>query len=103
MGCDMKLPSLTPLQEIILGIIGGSTEVPGKAIRSDLLGFNIKLSKPSFYQAMARLELAGFVKGSYFQQIVDKQIIRERVYTATREGTAALMETMRYYRERCGC
>jgi len=51
--------------------------------------FGVRKSGPAFYQLMSRLEDAGLVTGSYHQEIIDGQIIRERHYRITAEGTRA--------------
>ena len=46
---------------------------------------------------MARLEDAGWVEGSYTQQIVDGQIIKERGYRITATGQKAWTATRDFY------
>ncbi len=68
---------------------GRSRDLPGREIRSHLSEFGVRKSGPAFYQLMSRLEDAGLVTGSYHQEIIDGQIIRERHYRITAEGTRA--------------
>lgn len=49
----------------------------GRKIRAGLKPYRVRQSGPAFYQMMARLE-KGLVGGSYTQEVVDGQIIKER-------------------------
>ena len=100
-GCNvalhhMPLPSLTSLQAAILDSVG-SRETAGHQIRDYLKNQGIRISGPAFYQAMARLEEAGFVKGRYENEVIEGQVIKRRVYRLTGHGEAALHETVRFY------
>ncbi len=84
----MSLPRLSNLQILVLGALLHG-ELRGQNLRTRLKEFGVKKSGPSFYQLMARLEDAAFVSGRYVQEIVDGQIIRERVYRMEGEGRKA--------------
>ncbi len=87
----MALPRLSHLQFLVLGILT-SGEQGGRDLRSRLEEFDVRRSGPSFYQLMARLEDAGFVRGWYEQEIIEGQIIRERCYKITAAGISAWKE-----------
>jgi DNA-binding PadR family transcriptional regulator len=90
------LPQLSHLQFAVLEVLG--TEVgSGKDLRKRLSERGIKKSGPSFYQMMARLEEAKFVEGSYKQEIIEGQIIKERQYRILADGIRALQRTKQYY------
>ena len=93
-----RLPALTHLQFIILGALRGG-EQPGKSLRRELARHGVRRSAPAFYQMMARVEDAGWVDGSYTQQIVDGQIIKERQYRLTAAGARAWTATRDFYAE----
>ena len=95
----MNFPELTPMQELILGIIG-TTESKGRFLREELAKQNVNKSGPAFYQMMSRLEESGFVEGWYEQKIIEGQIIKERTYKMTGKGHHALAATLEYYRHR---
>ena len=82
------VPRLSHLQFLVVGTLRGSA-MPGRRVREQLKAFGVRKSGPSFYQLMARLEDTGLVEGSYHQEIVDSQIIRERHYKLTAEGSRA--------------
>ncbi len=92
----MPLPSLTSLQAAILDSVGGR-ETPGHEIRDYLKIQGIRISGPAFYQAMARLEDAEFVKGRYESEVVEGQVIKRRVYRLTGLGESALLNTIDFY------
>ena len=79
------IPKLSHLQFLVTGLLRGR-KLPGREVRERLADFGVKKSGPAFYQLMARLEEAGLVEGSYHQEIVQSQIIRERHYTLTASG-----------------
>ena len=93
----MKLPSLTHLQFAIVDALG-AREKSGRELREILKTRGIRKSGPAFYQLMARLEDAGFVKGWYDQKIVDAQIIKERRYKLLGAGAKAFDRTLDFYR-----
>ena len=87
----MGLPRLSHLQFLVLGVLM-SGEQRGRDLRSRLEEFGVRRSGPSFYQLMARLEDAAFVRGRYEQEIVEGQIIRERCYKIRAPGISAWKE-----------
>jgi DNA-binding PadR family transcriptional regulator len=93
----MPLPTLTALQAAILDS-AGSRETAGQEIREYLKkNHGFRISGPAFYQAMARLEEAGFVQGQYKSEVIEGQIIKRRVYRLTGQGECALDETIGFY------
>ena len=90
------VPRLSHLQFLVIGVLGRGT-VPGRRVREELAGFDVRKSGPAFYQLMARLEDSGLVDGTYHQDIVDGQIIRERHYTLTAEGAGAWRASRDFY------
>jgi DNA-binding PadR family transcriptional regulator len=91
-----QLPALTHLQFLVLGgLLAG--ERPGKDLRRDLTRYGVRRTAAAFYQMMARLEDASWVTGSYTQQIVDGQIIKERCYRITATGERAWKRTRDFY------
>ncbi len=91
------LPLLTPLQFAVLTELGTS-EISGRELRARLKANGIKKSGPAFYQLMARLEEARFVDGRYIQQIIDGQIIKQRLYTRLESGARACHEVLKFYK-----
>ena len=91
-----NLPELTHLQFAVLNIVE-ATEISGRELRNQLHEAGIEKSGPSFYQMMARLEEAKFVKGWYEQEIVEGQIIRERHYQILTSGVRALRQVIDFY------
>src|SRR6266516_1366818 len=94
-----NLPELTHLQFAVLNIVETAT-ISGRALRARLREDGIKKSGPAFYQAMARLEEARFVKGWYEQKIVEGQIIKERHYQILANGISALRQARNFYGRR---
>lgn len=92
----MPLPSLSHLQFQIIGILRGG-EQSGQYVRDELAQQGVKKSGPGFYQLMARLEDAGFVKGHYLQKVIDGQAVKERRYKLTASGVRAWEATERFY------
>ncbi len=92
------VPRLSHLQFLVVGILRRQS-VPGREIRGRLNGFGVKKSGPAFYQLMSRLEDSGLVAGTYHQEIVDSQIIRERHYKITADGTRAWEGSRDFYLE----
>ncbi len=90
------VPSLTHLQFLVAGILKGHN-LPGREIREQLQAFNIRKSGPAFYQLMSRMEDAGLVEGTYHQEIVDSQIIRERHYRITASGSRSWEASRDFY------
>jgi DNA-binding PadR family transcriptional regulator len=94
----LPLPPLTHLQFLILGALLAG-EQSGKALRRELAQYGIRRTAAAFYQMMARIEDANWVSGSYTQQIVDGQIIKERSYRVTATGERAWRRTRDFYAE----
>lgn len=92
----MSLPELSHLQIAILDALG-PREISGRELREALKKNKISKSGPAFYQLMARLEEAKFVKGSYEEKIVEGQRIKERRYQMTGEGAKALSNAANFY------
>src|SRR5262245_23226983 len=90
------LPEMTHLQFFILTILLDG-EQAGRDIRDKLAEQGAKKTGPAFYQLMARLEDAKWVKGWYDQKIVDGQIIKERKYKITGVGTASWGKVRDFY------
>lgn len=92
------IPRLSHLQFLVIGILGG-VQRSGRQVREALARSEIKKSGPAFYQLMARLEDAGLVEGSYHQEVVVGQIIRERHYRVTADGAKAWTQSRDFYLE----
>ena len=92
------VPRLSHLQFLVVGILRRQS-VPGREVRERLKAFGVKKSGPAFYQLMARLEDSGLVEGTYHQEIVDSQIIRERHYTLTADGSRSWEGSRDFYLE----
>jgi len=92
------LPPLTHLQFLILSALLAGDQ-SGKALRRELAQHGVRRTAAAFYQMMARIEDANWVAGSYIQQIVDGQIIKERSYRLTATGERALRRTRDFYAE----
>ncbi len=92
----MHLPDLSHLQFIVLGqLLGGETS--GRAIRETLRRFRVRQSGPAFYQMMARMEKAGLAEGWYTQDVIDGQLIKERMYRVIDTGAAAWRACRAFY------
>ena len=91
-----NIPELSHLQFAVLEALG-SAELSGRDLRQKLTETGINKSGPAFYQMMARLEEAKFVKGWYDQKIIDAQIIKERRYKITSDGAKAVFDAYRFY------
>ena len=92
------IPRLSHLQFLVVGILRAQ-KVPGRDVRERLKTFDVRKSGPAFYQLMSRLEDAGLVDGTYHQEIVDGQIIRERHYALTADGVGAWEGSRSFYIE----
>ncbi len=91
-----KIPRLPHLQFLVLGVLRDGALL-GRDLRDRLEAFGARTRGPAFYQLMSRLEDGGFVEGSYQQQVVDGQIIRERRYRLTGAGSAAWQSSAEFY------
>lgn len=93
----MPMPKLTHLQFlVVIEILRGATR--GRLVRNRLKEAGVRQSGPAFYQMMAALEDAGFVSGWYEQQVINRQIIRERHYKVLASGKKAAEESRDFYR-----
>ena len=90
------VPRLSHLQFLVVGILRGGGQA-GRDIRGALKDFGVRKTGPAFYQLMSRLEDSGYVQGSYHQDIVESQIIRERHYSLTGEGARSWEATRDFY------
>lgn len=88
---------LPHLQFAVLGVLGAG-ELPGRRVRAELARLGVEKSGPAFYRLMARLEESGLVEGWYDQEVIDGQILRERVYRATVDGRTARDQTASFHR-----
>src|SRR5688572_8759241 len=95
----MPIPDLTHLQFLVLLIIGG-IERPGRYVREKLAEEGQRTSLPAFYQMMARLEEAKYIKTSTRQLDIDGQKVQERWYKVTAAGLRACHDTREFYRVR---
>lgn len=91
-----KMPRLSHLQFLVLGVLRTGPHA-GREIREGLEVFGARPRGPAFYQLMMRLEDASLVEGSYHQQIVEGQIIRERHYRITAAGSRAWDKSRDFY------
>lgn len=92
----MRLPRLSHLQFLVIGILRAAPQV-GRQVREQLRSLGVRKSGPAFYQLMSRLEEAGLVSGDYRQEIIEGQIIRERHYTVTASGIRAWNASRNFY------
>jgi DNA-binding PadR family transcriptional regulator len=95
-GKTVKFPSITHQQFAVLSILTQG-EVSGQQLRDELANRGERKSGPAFYQFMARLEEAGFVKGWYEQKLVHGQAIKERRYRITGSGERVREHTVEFY------
>lgn len=93
-----RIPDLTHLQFLVLGILRAGTRT-GRHVRRALAKHGVRRTAPAFYQMMARLEDAAFVTGEYDQKVVDGQMIKERRYGLTAKGESAWVATRAFYAE----
>jgi DNA-binding PadR family transcriptional regulator len=92
-----EVPRLSHLQFLVAGALLRG-KVAGREIRRTLADFSVRKSGPAFYQLMARMEDAGLIEGSYHQEVVEGQIIRERHYRLTADGAAAWDGSRDFYK-----
>ena len=92
----MPIPDITHLQFLLLDALQGGQQA-GRALRELLNKEGHSTSGPAFYQLMARLEDAKFVRGRYAQKLVEGQLIKERVYTITASGIATAEAVRQFY------
>jgi DNA-binding PadR family transcriptional regulator len=92
-----QLPSITHLQFLVLGLLLGADEQPGRSLREALAAYGVRRSAPAFYQMMARLERDGLVEGWYEQIAVGDQAVTERRYRIKAAGSKLWSETRGFY------
>ena len=92
-----NLNPLPHLQFAVLGVLGAG-DLPGREVRAQLDRLGVEKSGPAFYRLMARLEESGLVEGWYEHEVVEGQILRERLYRATAEGRTARDRTADFHR-----
>jgi DNA-binding PadR family transcriptional regulator len=92
----MSLPELTHLQFLILEVVADA-QVSGRNLREKLAELGVTKTGPAFYQLMARMEDAGYVKGWYEEKMVDGQRIKERFYEIKGTGLRAVEATRAFY------
>ena len=94
-----KVPKITHQQAAILSMLRLGS-LSGKEIRARLIALAIKTSLPNFYQSMARLERAKYVKGFYDQTTfvgARTRRVRERRYTLQPKGMSAVRGLFEFY------
>jgi DNA-binding PadR family transcriptional regulator len=91
------LKPLPSLQFAVLGVLG-SRDLPGRDVRAQLNRLGVEKSRPAFYRLMARLEESGLIMGWYEHEVVNGQMLRERLYRATAEGRLARNRTADFHR-----
>jgi DNA-binding PadR family transcriptional regulator len=90
-----QLPAITHLQFLVLGVLLKS-EQPGRAIREIIAGYGVRRSGPAFYQLMARLERDRLVEGWYEDVQVGDQLVTERRYRITPNGSKVWADTRKF-------
>lgn len=93
---DKRLPNLTHLQFLVLGVLHGG-EQPGRVVREALAAYGVRRTAAAFYQMMARLERDRLVEGYYGQVVVGDQSVTERRYRVTASGAKVWSETRGFY------
>ena len=93
-----KLPQLTHLQFLVLGLLRRG-EQPGRVVRDALAAHGVKRSSPAFYQLMARLERDGLIEGWYEQITVRDQAVTERRYKLRPAGARLWTQARDFYSE----
>ena len=93
---EPKLPPITHLQFLVLGILAGG-EQPGRVIRDTIARYGVRRSGPAFYQMMARLERESLVEGWYEQITVGDQAVTERRYRIRPAGSRLFAHTRAFY------
>ncbi len=76
---------LSSLQFLILGVLLEGDR-PGRTIRERLAEFGESRTGPAFYRLMSRMEDAGLIVGRYDHEVVDGQMIRQRIYRVNATG-----------------
>ena len=91
-----RLPTLTHLQFLVLGILLGN-EQPGRVVRASLAAYGVRRSAAAFYQMMARLERERFVEGQYGPVVIGDQAVTERRYRITAVGAKRWADSRAFY------
>jgi len=91
-----EFPRLSHLQFLVVGLLSREA-LSGHEIRERLREFGVRKSGPGFYQLMSRLEESELVRGTYRQEVIEGQIIRERHYRITAGGARAWEASRRFY------
>jgi DNA-binding PadR family transcriptional regulator len=91
-----RLPDLTHLQFLVLGVLRGG-EQPGRTVRDALSQYGVRRTAAAFYQLMARLERDGLVDGFYGSVVIGDQSVTERRYRITAAGAKRWTETRAFY------
>ena len=91
---------MTPLPHLQFAVLGvlGTGNLSGREVRAQLERLGVEKSGPAFYRLMARLEESELVEGWYEHEVVEGQMLRERLYRATAEGRMARDRTADFHR-----
>ena len=71
------LPKLTALQFLVVGLVLGEVK-RAKEVREKLRERGVRLSRPSLYRLIARLERSKWIEGIAQRSVVEGKIKRER-------------------------
>ena len=93
---NSRLPRLTHLQFLVLGLLRGG-ERPGRDLRAGIAAHGVRRSAPAFYQLMARLERDRLVDGWYQQVSAGDQVVTERRYRIRPAGAKSWSEARDFY------
>ncbi len=88
---------ITPQRYLVLSLLIRHHDLSGRDLRAMLSDNGVDSSGPQFYQMMSRLEDSGYVLGRYAQKAIEHQVVNERRYRITQEGTAAWEKTRDFY------
>lgn len=81
----MTIPEITPLQFMVLCILKPGP-LFGKYLREELEKNEHKTSLPAFYQMMSRMEDAGLVQSTPYDEFENGFAVRKNNYSATQLG-----------------
>lgn len=100
----MSIPRISHAQALVLYILtenenSAGESIPGRFVRRDMEKTGIKMSGPSFYQMMARMEDRGLIAGHYEKKTADGQTVRERAYKSTKTGVDQFNHSIDFYLE----
>jgi DNA-binding PadR family transcriptional regulator len=96
MSAPSRLPRISHLQFLALGVLRAG-EQPGRTIRKVAAKFGVRHTAAAFYQMMARLERDGLIEGWYEPIHVGDQVVTERRYRITSDGSRAWSQTRAFY------